>query len=106
MLNALRARENPQLYFRAHYLNGEHPDFSIGYSDLMIKHIAKSSHTVLDYFTDPFEIRDDVRYQDGSKRTHTFMFPYISKLLDQLVVTNSSFAETALKKALKYNQKM
>ena len=105
MLNALRARENPQLYFRAHYLSAKHPDFSIGYSDLMIRHIVESSHTVLDYFTDPFEIRDNVRYKDGSKRTHTFMFPYISKLLDQLVVTNSSFAETALKKALEYNQK-
>jgi hypothetical protein len=32
------------------------------------------------------------------------MFPYISKLLDQLVTTNSPFAETALKKALKYNK--
>ena len=103
MLTALRARENPQLYFRAHYLSGQHPDFSVGYSERMIKHIAKSSEYVLDYFTDPFEIRDQTRYRDGSSRTHTFMFPYISKLLDQLVATNSKFTETALKKAKKHN---
>ena len=32
------------------------------------------------------------------------MFPYISKLLDKLVSNNSPFTETALKKALAYNQ--
>jgi hypothetical protein len=104
MLTALRARENPQLYIRAHYLGGPHPDFSTGYSERMIKHIAQSNEYVLDYFTDSFEIRDQVRYKDGSTRTHTFMFPYISKLLDQLVITNSKFTETALRKAKKHNE--
>ena len=33
------------------------------------------------------------------------MFPYISKLLDQLIIIKSPFAETALKKALNYNKK-
>ena len=45
-----------------------------------------------------------MKYKDGIKRVHTFMFPYISKLLDFLISTNSSFAETALKKAIKYNK--
>ena len=71
----------------------------------MVKHIAASNEEVLDYFTDPFEIRDQVRYKDGSKRVHTFLFPYISQLHDLLIVTKSPFAETALKKAIKYNTK-
>ena len=71
----------------------------------MVKHIASSSEEVLDYFTDSFEIRDQVRYKDGSNRVHTFLFPYISQLLDLLIVTKSPFAETALKKAIKYNRK-
>ena len=104
MMTALRARENLQLYIRTHYLGGQHPDFSTGYSERMIKHIAQSSEYVLDYFTDPFEIRDQTIYRDGSTRTHTFMFPYISKLLDQLVITNSKFTETALRKAKKHNE--
>lgn len=104
MLNELRARENPQLYCRAHYLSGIHPDFDGCYNERMVKHIAASGEAVLDYFTDSFEIRDNVRYKDGSNRIHTFMFPYISKLLDLLITTKSSFTETALKKALKYNK--
>ena len=105
MLNELRARENPQLYFKAHYLSAQHPDFDGFYNERMVKHIASSSEEVLDYFTDSFEIRDQVRYKDGSNRVHTFLFPYISQLLDLLIVTKSPFAETALKKAIKYNRK-
>lgn len=105
MLNELRARENPQLYYRAHYLSAQHPDFDGCYNERMVRHIAASCEKVLDYFTDPFEIRDQVRYKDGSERVHTFLFPYISQLLDLLIVTKASFAETALKKAIKYNTK-
>lgn len=105
MLNKLRARENPQLYYRTHYLSGNHPDFDGCYNDKMVKHIASSCDKVLDYFTNSFEIRDFVKYKDGSKRVHTFMFPYISKLLDLLISSKSRFTETALKKALNYNRK-
>ncbi len=104
MLNHLRARENPQLYYKAHYLSGNHPDFDGCYNERMVKHIASSGENVLEYFTDSFEIRDNVRYKDGNKRVHTFMFPYISKLLDLLITTNSPYVETALKKALKHNK--
>lgn len=105
MLNKLRARENPQLYYRAHYLGvGNQLNFDSCYNERMVKHIASSSEETLDYFTDSFEIRDYVRYKDGSKRVHTFMFPYISRLLDLLIKNKSPFAETALKKALKYNK--
>lgn len=103
MLNNLRARETPQLYYRAHYLSGIHSDFDICYNERMVKHISSSSEEILDYFTDSFEIRDYVKYKDGSKRAHTFMFPYISKLLDILIKNKSPFAETALKKAINYN---
>lgn len=105
MLNQLRARESPQLYSRAHYLSAQHPDFDSFYNERMVKHIASSGDEVLDYFSDSFEIRDRVRYKDGSNRVHTFLFPYISQLLDLLIVTKSPFTETALKKAIKYNMK-
>lgn len=104
MLNNLRARETPQLYYKAHYLSGIHPDFDICYNERMVKHIASSSEEILDYFTNSFEVRDYVKYKDGSKLAHTFMFPYISKLLDLLIKNKSPFAETAIKKALKYNK--
>ncbi len=105
MLNKLRAREIPQLYFNANYHSGQHPDFDSCYNERMVKHIAESNEFILDYFTDSFEIKDFIKYKDGIERKHTFLFPHISKLLDQLITINSPFAETALKKALNYNHK-
>lgn len=107
MLNDLRAREIPQLYYMNYvsHTHREFPDVSAGHNAEMIEHIASSNEFILDYFTDPFEIRDNVKHKDGSKRTHTFMFPYISELLNRLAAAKSPFMETALKKALRYNEK-
>lgn len=104
MLKKLRAREIPELYYKAHYLSCQCPDFDIHYDKNMVSHIAKSSDKVLDYFTDPFEIRDRIRYKDGSNRKHVFVFPYISQLLDMLVENNSPFLKTALKKVIEHNE--
>lgn len=104
MLDDLRAREIPQLYTHAHYLGRVHPDFESRYPDRLIEHIARASDCVLDYFTDPFSIKDNVRYKDGSVRRHTFLFPYISQLLDLLISSNVHFAETAVKKAIRHNK--
>lgn len=104
MLKRLRARETPQLYYRANFLFGNHTDFDICYNERMVKHIASSSEEILDYFTDSFEIKTDVSYKNGRNRSYTFIFPYISKLLEFLIKYKSPFAETALKKALKHNE--
>ncbi len=103
-LEKLRAREIPELYYRAHYWGGLHPDIDAHYDKVMVSHIAKSSDKVLDYFTDSFGIRDYIKYKDGSKRKHTFIFPYISQLLDMLIINNSPFLETALEKSISYNE--
>ena len=104
MLEKLRAREIPELYYKAHYLSCACPDFDIHYDKNMVSHIAKSSDKVLDYFTDCFEIRDRVRYKDGSNRKHIFVFPYISQLLDKLIENNSTFLKTALEKSIEHNE--
>ena len=104
ILEELRARENIQMYYLAHYLSGQHPDFEKSYDERMVRHISKSSDEVLDYFTDEFEIRDRVRYKDGRDAKHIYMFPHISELLDFIIEGKSQFAETALKKAIKHNK--
>lgn len=104
MLDRLRARETPQLYFRVHYVYGKSPDFESCYNKRMVEHVAVSNEEILDYFTDTFEINAGLRYKNALNITHNFMFPYISKLLDLLIATNSPFAETALKKAIKHNK--
>lgn len=104
MLKKLRARELPELYYKAHYLSCACPDFDVHYDKNMVSHIAKSGDKVLDYFTEPFEIRDRIRYKDGSNRKHIFVFPYISQLLDMLIENNSPFLKTALEKSIEHNK--
>lgn len=104
ILEELRARENTQMYYLAHYLSGQHPDFEKSYDERMVRHISKSSDDVLDYFTDEFEIMDIIRYKDGRDAKHIYMFPYISELLDFIIEGKSQFAETALKKVIKHNK--
>lgn len=104
MLEKLRAREIPELYYKAHYLSCACPDFNAHYDKSMVSHIAKSGNEVLNYFTDPFEIRDRIRYKDGSDRKHIFVFPYISQLLDMLIENKSAFVKTALEKSIEHNE--
>ena len=41
MLEKLRAREIPELYYKAHYLSRTCPDFDVHYDKNMVSHIAK-----------------------------------------------------------------
>lgn len=104
MLNKLRAREIPELYFKAHYPFSPCPDFNIHYNQAVVSHIAKASDMVLDYFTEPFEIEELIKYKDGSNRKHQFVFPYISQLLDLMIVNNSTYLKQALIKMIQHNK--
>ena len=104
MLDKLHAREVPQLYYQAHYYAVQGIDIIGGYNERLIKHIASSKNEqILDYFTDTFAVPDRSVAKDGSRYIYTFQYPFISELLDQMILENSDFLETALKKCLKYN---
>ena len=104
MMESLRARETTGMYYFIHYLDFHRTDFYESYNERMVRHISKSSNEVLDYFTDEFEIRDRVRYKDGRDSKHTFIYPFITELLDLIIEEKSQFTETAIKKAIKHNQ--
>lgn len=104
MLEELHAREVPQLYQQAHYYAIQGIDIIGGYNERLIKHIASSKNErILDYFTNTFTVPDRAVAKDGSRLVYTFQYPFISELLDQMIIENSDFLETALKKCLKYN---
>ena len=103
MLHNLRARENPQLYYTIRYRSKELSDFNKHYNEKMVEHIASAKDKVLDYFTDSFDISENVKDSSKNEIIHTFMFPYISQLLDKLIEKKSTFAESALKKAIEHN---
>lgn len=105
ILDELHARELPELYSQTHYLYASPPDFARRYDDDFVKSISKASDKIIDYFTDEFEIRNQVKYRNGDSKPHTFMFPFTSALLDYLIESNNSFTEIALKKAIEHNKK-
>lgn len=108
MLNKLRARELPEIYFRARYPFYSHPNFDIRYDKTMeelVKHISEAKKSIIEYFTSPFEICEQTRDSDGNPRKHTFVFPYISQLLDRLIHNNDkSYLPEVLEKAVEHNE--
>lgn len=104
MLDKLRAREIPEMYYQTHY-SGVSPEYEKYYNDELVSQIAKSSNNVVEYFTDEFEIRNKFMYKDDN-RVNTFMYPYISELLDKLIENNHPYMEFALKNAINHSQKI
>lgn len=102
MLNELRAREIPELYYRIHCLSSP-LNFDANYHEKIVAHIAQSSAEILEYFTDAFEINDKIKYTNGNGLIHTFIFPFISQLLDFLISYDSPFTNRALEKMIQYN---
>lgn len=105
ILDKMRARELPTLYVEAHYLSGTHPKIKEYYNENLVNSIIEADYEIIDYFTDEFKIIDHVKYKDKSKRSHTFMFPFISDVVNGLINKNNGFAEIALKKIISHNQK-
>ena len=104
MLDTLRAREIPEMYFHTHY-SGVSPEFEKYYNDDLVSEIAKSSNNVVEYFTQELEIHNKFMYKDDN-RVNTFMYPYISELLDKLIMNKHPYMEFALKNAIKHSQKI
>ena len=102
MLDKLRAREIPEMYYHTHY-SGVCPKYEEYYNDDLVSEIAKSSNNVVEYFTDEFEISNKFMCKDDD-RVNTFMYPYISELLNKLIENNHPYIEFALKNAIKHSQ--
>ena len=66
MLEKLRAREHPQLYWKANYQSFSCPDFGSYDRERLVSRIAASGEEVLGYFTEPFKIPENIDYRDGT----------------------------------------
>ncbi len=106
MLEELRARELPSLYLSASYLSFEHPKIDEHYNEDFLNSIADADNEIVDYFTNEFDVRDRIKYKDGSRRNHTFIFPFTSELLNLLIEREHEFAEISIKKIIDHNKKV
>lgn len=105
ILDKMRARELPTLYVEAHYLSGTHPNIKKYYNKNLVNSIIEADYEIIDYFTDEFEIIDKVKYRNKIKRCDTYLFPFISDVVNGLINNNNGFTEIALKKIISHNQK-
>lgn len=104
ILDELKAREIPELYYRVNIWSSSQLNFDEHYNEKMVEQIARASDEIVDYFTDPFEIDLRIKFKDGVKRSNRFIFPYISELLDGMIENNHNFTEIALKKCIQHNK--
>ena len=98
MLEKLRAREIPELYYKTSLMPTSH-DVPNHDKARLVQSIAKSNDKkVIAYFTEPFKIIGGRNYQ------HTFVFPYLSELLDAMIVNHNPHLKEALERAVKHNE--
>lgn len=101
-MTSLRAREIPALYqlcVNPSAMDSFKDNYSkeIIYSEELIPEIEKASAAVLDYFSEEFEITDQLGYK------HIFVYPGLSALLDRMIQAQNQYTEVLLRKAIVHN---
>ena len=105
-LDMLKAREIPMFYNIVQYSNWRGLDRENVYEpSRLVKVIADASDEIIKYFTTPFEVTDPRPSKDSTARSYTFVFPFYSELLSELVKRNHKYTEFALRAAIEHNKK-
>ena len=103
-LEMLKAREIPMFYNIIQYPNWSDLDRENVYdASRLVKIIADASDEIIEYFTTPFEVIDPRSHKDSVVRSYTFVFPFYSELLAELIKRNHKYTEFALKTAIEHN---
>ncbi len=106
ILQKMVAREFPYFYHVAFYTAYNEMEFEDYYNPDVISNIGKAADEIVDYFTDEFELQDELRHEGEADRKYFFMYPFISEVLDELVKQKHAFMEAALNKAIAHNKKI
>lgn len=104
-LEMLKAREIPMFYNIVQYSNWRDLDRENVYEpSRLVKIVADASDEIIEYFTTPFEVTDPRPSKDSTARSYTFVFPFYSELLSELVKRNHKYTEFALRTAIEHNK--
>ena len=104
-LEMLKAREIPMFYNIIQYINWSDLDRENVYDgSRLVKIIADASDEIIEYFTTPFEVLDPRPYKGSNPRSYTFVFPFYSELLEELIKRNHKYTEFALRTAIEHNR--
>lgn len=96
MLDKLKARENPSLHlvnnFPSRFDNSKY------YNERLIEAIALADFEIIDYYS------DEISVENVQGHTNTFMFPYIGKVMDLMIINQRKEVELLLRKSIKHNK--
>ena len=105
MLDTLKAREIPMLYNIVHFSSWVNIDEQNIYEpSRLVKIIADASDEIIEYFTTPFEVKEPHPCKGCEARSFTFVFPFYSELLAELIKRNHKYTEFALRTAIEHNK--
>lgn len=97
MLTELRAREIPTLHQVCTYSCS--PLMCEKYFDSdLLDSLTNASDEILEYFSEEFEITDRIGI------TNRFIFPFTSRLIDNLIKTNNDYVQWILRSAIEHNK--
>lgn len=96
-LDFLCARENPGLHMMSIFLHNM--DSAKYYNDNMVTAIANSDESILDYFSEEFEVEDE------QKRKHKFIYPYIGSVIDLMLQNKRKESELLIRRTLVHNKR-
>lgn len=71
---------------------------------IYVMHIADSDDKIPEYFTDSFDIQSSQNCCDKNGKERTFVYPYISQLLDFFIAAGKPFANRALEKMIGHSK--
>ncbi len=96
MLDELKARENPSLHlvnnFPSRFDNSKY------YNERLIEAIALADSEIIDYYS------DEISVENVQGHTNIFMFPYIGKVMDLMILNQRKEVELLLRKSIKHNK--
>ncbi len=95
-LEELKARVNPEIYNLTIFGNRD-KWLEEQRDDELIETIANADEKIIDYYTEEFVI------EDNHKREHTFMFPYLDRVIAIMVENKNPMIESVLDKAISHN---
>lgn len=97
ILESLHAREIPTLY-QMSFFSPPPKACDEYYNQKLMDELIHADNAILEYFSKEFEITDRIKYPNR------FIFPFMGKLIEQLIQKNNRFAENMLKDAINHNQ--
>lgn len=100
VLDKMKAKEIPTQNFITTYRSDLNIELEKYYDEHFIEAILNSNREVIKYFCEEYKIKS----QNGRNYESTWIFPFIDRLIDEAIKTNSEYINILFDSTLKHNE--